>query len=73
MSDKQPCDCLSKVNAQLAAHNTVLAYKESINMKTGKISNVLPVPTQKINKRGPSAKVVFPIYCVFCGQKRVAP
>lgn len=62
------CDCIKKVNAQLKKHNTVLSLSNTINHVTGKMGLVLEVPTAKINPRKKKLRL-FPIHCVFCGEK----
>lgn len=62
------CNCIKKVNKQLAKHNTTLELSNTINHDTGKMGLVLEVPTTKINPRKQRLRL-FPIYCVFCGVK----
>jgi len=65
------CNCIEKANKVLAVHNTQLLTRESIDMKTGKVSLVLLVPTCKINPRiRRPMQVLFPNYCPMCGEKR---
>jgi hypothetical protein len=64
------CNCIEKANKALEPHNTQLMTRESINMKTGRMSMVLLVPTCKINQRiRKPMQVLFANYCPLCGEK----
>jgi hypothetical protein len=62
------CNCISKTNATLREHNTVLALDMTFD-EGGKLKLVLPVPTKKIDsrKRGPAIKLMS-TFCPFCGE-----
>ncbi len=64
------CDCIEKANEVLAEHNARIDTRESMNMKTGGVRDVLLVPLTKINNK--SRKPLPPMYmnyCPLCGEK----
>lgn len=65
------CDCIEKTNKALAEHNMELDVRETINLKTSRISRVLLIPTRKINSRirKPMHALIMS-FCPMCGEKR---
>lgn len=68
----KPCDCITRVNKHLAAHNTRLDEISLINMETGAARQTLHVATTKVERKPGKAKVMCVTFCPFCGQ-RTAP
>jgi len=68
------CDCVAKVNEQLADHNTVLEEVAVVSMtKPGMRSSML-ITTSRLrtstqNERRSKVKKVMPSFCPFCGEK----
>lgn len=64
-----PCDCIARVNEQLAALNAALDVPLSIDMKTGQTQPpklTVAVCKRDTKKRG-RLPVLFASYCPFCG------
>lgn len=63
------CNCITEANKALAEKNTVLDTKMTVDLKTGKFSSVITVPTRKLNSRGKRAVIVPINFCPLCGKK----
>jgi hypothetical protein len=62
------CDCVAKVNEQLAKHNLQLAQRMTINLETGETGKALSLETVSL-KRGVKARPIAISFCPFCGIK----
>lgn len=62
------CDCVKRVNAQLAPKNSMLAMGLGITADNRMIGRLL-IQTEKLdrNKRGAKSPAVVASYCPFCG------
>lgn len=63
------CTCIQKANAALREHNTTLALELTIDMKTGRSRQVLPVPTKQIKKSRNGKLHLMARHCPFCGEQ----
>jgi len=65
------CECIDKVNEQLAEKNLTLRQVSLINMTTGKVRQSLVMPVERLRSEGARSKTkhVIPSYCPFCGEK----
>lgn len=61
------CDCLSKLDAKLAEHNSRVSTGFTFG-RDGQSGYVFPaLETEKIDKRNRKKVGVIPTYCPFCG------
>jgi hypothetical protein len=60
------CDCINRVNAILAPHNTVLAVP--FWSSSGLLTPLVETCKLDASKRG-KPKAMFANYCPFCGEK----
>lgn len=68
----EPCDCIDKINEQLADQNAALDIPYIINIKTGK--QILPHVTKVVcykfdSKKRSKIPHVLARFCPFCGQE----
>lgn len=68
------CECITKVNAQLAEHNTALEQAIVVSLSGPGMRSSLLIQTGRLHSRTPSerrSKVqkVMPSFCPFCGEK----
>ena len=68
------CECVAKVNAQLAEHNTVLEEVSVVSLRGPGMRSSLLIQTARLHSRTPAerrskVKKVMPSYCPFCGKK----
>jgi hypothetical protein len=68
------CECVAKVNAKLAEHNTALEQAIVVSLRGPGMRLSLLVQTGRLHSRTPAerrSKVqkVMPSFCPFCGKK----
>lgn len=63
------CKCIPAVNKTLAKSNARLKTSFRINFSTGKSSEILVLPLEKIEKSRKPLPSLVCTFCPFCGKK----
>jgi Cu/Ag efflux protein CusF len=64
----KPCECIKKVDANLAQDGLALRQHPTINLNSGEMGFDLAIETYAI-LRGAKKRLIRPIHCPFCGSK----
>ena len=60
------CECIQKVNAELAKKHLALRLHSTVNTKTWETGESLAIETYSL-KKGVKATPLFMSFCPFCG------